>query len=357
MNSRFPILAVLLLCSSLAFSQRPGSQPNPVAVPTPGVSKPRGADLQVRVSWENERSIDDEIAHVQLLGPGGEPIKDVFNSHDGLFMFSSISPGTYRIKVDGPNIEEMTTDTFQIDAMERMHMERVHVRRKPGAGEQNAANAGGAPIISASELNVPPKAKKELDKGMDSYAKGDNKKAEDELHKAIEIYPKYARAWNNLGVMLMKDGDKQGAQDAFLKSIEVDDKFPPGYQNMARIYLKAKDYPKAGDYIAKAVACDPNDVDTLSLRANHELLTGQYDKALADAQRVHGMPHPRLPDIHLVAAEALLQKNQGAEAIKQYELYLKEDPDSRYAAQVKTAMAQIQAKLPEANIKVKNDTN
>jgi regulator of sirC expression with transglutaminase-like and TPR domain len=51
-----------------------------------------------------------------------------------------------------------------------------------------------------------------------------------------------------------------------------------------------------------------------------------------------------LADIHLIAGEALLHQNHSTEAIQEYELYLKEYPDSPNAAKVRTAMAQIQAK-------------
>ena len=200
-------------------------------------------------------------------------------------------------------------------------------------------------MISASELNVPPKAKKELEKGMEAFDKGDLKKSEEHLRKAVEIYPKYARGWNNLGVILMREGDRAGAIDAWQKSIAADSKFPSGYLNMARVEMKDKKMPEAADYIARAAACDPNNPDVLALRASEELLTGQFEKALADAQRVHGMPHAHLADVHLISAEALLHMNKNADALKEYEVYLKENPDSPNAAAVRTEMAQIQASL------------
>jgi tetratricopeptide (TPR) repeat protein len=350
MSSRLLCLFVLLLCSPLAYNQRrPGSgtggagntgggQPNFSTIPQPS----RGAQLQIRVTWGNSRSVDGEILHVQLLSSGNTPAMDTFANHEGTASFMGIAPGNYRVKIDGPNINETYSDAFEIGGMEQFHLESVSVKPKETVDNKNL---GATPMISASELNVPPKAKKEMEKGMQEFSKGDLKQSEEHLRKSVAIYPKYARGWNNLGVILMREGDKPGAIEAWQKSIAADSKFPSGYLNMARLEMKDKKMPEAADYIAKAVACDPNNPDALALRASEELFIGEYDKALADARRVHEIPHAQLADVHLIAAEALLHMDKNAEALKEYEIYLKENPDSPNAASVRTAMAQIQAKM------------
>ena len=353
-------LVVILSCGSLAFSQKPGGggsngggntggstggglgQPN-LTIPT--FSQP--AELQVRLSWPDERRLEESI-HVQLLSSSNIPVQDMFSQQDGSVTFHAIPVGSYRLKLDGPDIQEMVTEPFIINTNERMHMEWVHVIPKQQA-DNNKNVPGAPPTISATELNVPSKAKDEMNKGMDAFSKGDLKKADEKLQSAVAIYPKYARAWNNLGVVRMKENNQEGARDAFQQCVEADDKFTPGYMNLARISMLNKNMPQAVEYINKGLSNDPNNVEGLSLLAKEQLLTGEYDKALANAHRVHTLPHDHLADVHLIAGEALLHQNRNTEAVQEFEQYLKEYPDSPNAATVRRAMAQIQAKQTKTN--------
>lgn len=351
MSLRFLCPAMLTVALSFsAFAQRTsggtGSQPN---TPNSGyATRGQGAEVQVRLAWANDREVSDSSVHVQLLSSTNIPVQDTFADRDGNVWFHAVTPGSYHMKMDGPNIEEITTDRFDIGFQDRMHTEWVHLTPKKTA-EQNGVGAG--PMISASELNCPPKARNELEKGMEAFNKGDLKKAEEKLRKAIEIYPKYARAWNNLGVILMRQNDQAGARAAWMKAIEADDKFSSSYLNLARLSLRAKNNPEAEAYIGKALGADPNNCEALTLLAREELFAQQYEKAVLNAHKVHAMPHDHYPEVHLIAGEALVRENKDAEAIREYELYLKEDPDSPNAAQVKTAMAQIQAKETGAGAK------
>lgn len=347
---------VVLAFSTFAFSQKtPGGgggnsgggignsgNNQPSFSTNPGWTSNQGADVRVRVAWPNERPVEDNTVHVQLVTAGGVPLSETFCDRDGYVTFHAVPPGNYHLKLDGPNIKDTSTDTFQIGFQERMHMEWVHVAPKEDA--KNANVPGAAPMVSASELRVPPKARNELDKGLEAFAKGDLKKAEEKLRKAIEIYPQYANAYNNLGVVLMRDKDRAGAIESWQKAIEVDSKYGPPYLNMARVSMQDNKMPEAAGYINKVLEFDPNNPEALALLAKTELMTRQYDKALAHARKALAVPHQHLADLHLIAGEALLRQNQNAEAVKEYEAYLKEDPDSPNAAQVRQAMAQIQAK-------------
>ncbi len=362
MCSRFLFAVVLALaCCSLTFAQKPGGGGGNTGGgggntgggnAGPGFGQPgfipnisQGAELQVRLSWPNERTLDQSV-HVQLLSVSSTPVQDTFSRQDGYVTFHNVPMGTYRLRIDSPDIQEMVTDSFVINQNERMHMEWVHVSPK-----QQAANnvPGAGPMVSASELNVPDKAKSEMEKGMEFFSKGDLQKAEEKLQKAIEIYPKYARAWNNLAVVRMRGNNHDGAREAFQKCVEADDKFTPCYLNLARFSMLEHKMPEAAAFINKGLAADPNNAEGLALLAKEELLTGDYDKALASARKVHSLPHDHLADVHLIAGEALLHENRNAEAVQEYGLYLKEYPDSPNAAKVRTAMAQIQAKQTKTN--------
>ena len=65
------------------------------------------------------------------------------------------------------------------------------------------------------------------------------------------MYPAYAGAYNNLGVIYFALGDDTRAQEALQKAISVNDHFAPAYVNLARLEIRAGDFPEAADDAGK----------------------------------------------------------------------------------------------------------
>ena len=83
--------------------------------------------------------------------------------------------------------------------------------------------------------------------------------------------------------------------------------------------------------LKKALKSDPLDPWTLTYAAYAELLTGKFDEAVANAQKVHGVAHTGFASAHVVAARALEATHHADKALEEYRLYLKEDPQGRDA--------------------------
>ena len=337
-------LAVLALCLLIAsaFAQRPRTGGSS-STATPSItvpSLPRTIDIQVRIVTSNDRPYGEPV-RVQLLSTTGVPVTETFSRSEGMAEFHAVSPGTYRIRVSGPEIETTTGDSFQLMNGEGLHMEYVRVPLIASAQQQQ--NAGGAPTVDASDMKVPGKAKKEFEKGMEAYGKGEYQKASERFQKATDIYPEYARAYNNWGITLIKLGNRQQARSEFEKAVQVNDHFVPGLVNLARLAYGEKDYPQAERFLDRAVAIDPNSVEALALLSNVQYLNKDYSRALSNARKVHSMPHEGSANVHLVAGNVLLLQNDERGAMAEFELFLKEDPNSPLVARVREAMARIQA--------------
>jgi Tfp pilus assembly protein PilF len=194
------------------------------------------------------------------------------------------------------------------------------------------------------ENKAPAKAKYELQKGIEAFRKGDSAQAQEHFEKAIVIYPQYAEAYDNLGVMAVKSGERGKARDYFSKAIEVDGKFFPGYVDLARMDYQEKNYRAAEATLHKVLEENPSIPDAVALLAAAEFGNKDYDDALADAQRVHMFPHhEQFAGSHLIAAEVLEIYGRNPEAIIEYQMFLKEAPESPQIAQVKEAITRLQA--------------
>ena len=131
-------------------------------------------------------------------------------------------------------------------------METVNVKASAPTNQQHEAQ-GSSATISIAEMNVPDKARDELQKGMEAFAKGDMEKAQQRLDKAISIYPQYARAYATEGIIAVKAGDRVKAKALFSKAIEVDDTFVPGYLYLARVEFQDKNYTEAESLLRKVM--------------------------------------------------------------------------------------------------------
>jgi len=97
--------------------------------------------------------------------------------------------------------------------------------------------------------------------------------------------------------------------------------------------------------IARVVlAIDPANPEALLVLASAQLAAGKREEALANARRVHALPHERYTSCHLLAARILELGGRGLEAAREYELFLQESPQSPHADQARKALVALRAK-------------
>lgn len=300
-------------------------------------------ELTIRIRVEDR----DYGGHVmiELLAPGGSTAASAGTNQDGSAYFQVQSGVTYSARVSGRDIET-STQQFHIMGGELNHSEYINVRllNSDSAPPPKTKDQDRSATVSVSEMNVPPKAKEEMQKGNDAFAKGDLATAQQCFEKAVSIYPKYARAYANLGIIAAKSGDRVKARELFSKAVEADDKFLPAYVSLARMDFQDKDYKKAEEELRKVLNQNPTMTDALALLASAEYGNKDYDAALVDAQRVHMQPnHEQYASMHLLAAQVLEMQSRNDEAIAEYRIFLKEDPNSPQAPKVRQALADLQA--------------
>ena len=294
-------------------------------------------ELSIHVRTPDDREYNGRL-QVELLSSAGTPVATTQTSN-GSADFQVSSGVTYRARLSGEGVETSTEDFFIMGGAQ-VHTENLNVKLKSTASQHEAA--GGSPIVSLTEMNAPSKARDEMQKGMEALAKEDFGKAEQHFEKAAAVYPQYARAYVGQGLVATKTGDRAKAKDRFSKAIEVDDKFVPAYVDLARIEFQEKNYRETESLLKKVMGLNPSMPDAVALLASTEYVNKEYDSALADAQRVHTLPHhEQFAEVHLLAGEILEMQNQPQRAIVEYELFLKESPQSPQAAMVQRELSQL----------------
>ena len=331
------LLAFALTALASAQLQTPQSRSSTTnSVPT------RQAEITVKVSWENDRPVSDGLVRIQLTNQMGVSIAETY-VRDGEARFPNISPGQYKFRATGIDIEETTSDySFVIGQFDTVHMEFLRVKRKHPPAEEQSSNQG---FVSAASLNIPEKARKEFDKGLNGLDKKDYPEAQKHFEKAVAIYPKYAAALNNLGYVAMLNGQNAEGEAFFEKAIAADDQYPGAYLNLARVRWGQSRFDDAEKLLVKDTSLDPQNVEAICLLANVAARKGKYDEAITLARKVHTMPHEAFAVAHYIAGLSFQEKNQLNDAAVEFRQYLKEAPEGKSATNARTALANVEQRL------------
>ena len=328
-------ILVLLLSSNLA-AQRGGLGG--------GAGGTGNHSLEVHVTDQTSRPLNVAL-RVQLLSENGMRLAEAYsNKEQGVADFDGLTSGNFQVSVSGVDVETVTQN-FQIYPTEGVHREYIRVQMKNLAPPGSPATPGSDPMISTQDLSVPDKAHDAFTKGMEAHARGDDREAQDDLEQAVAIYPNYVRAHNNLGVLYLKAGLKIKAFVEFSKAVELDPKFAPGYVNQAKISISDGNFAEAEPELKKAIDADPSSFSAMKLLCETEFAQKQYAEFLLMARHIHVLTRePEYSDLHLVAADILINQGKKQEAVAEYHMYLDENPASPQAPKVQSLIARLSSK-------------
>ncbi|MFY9559970.1 MAG: tetratricopeptide repeat protein [Terriglobales bacterium] len=98
--------------------------------------------------------------------------------------------------------------------------------------------------VSATSAQAPEKARKSFEKGRESEHKEKWDEARKKFTEAVELYPRYAVAWLELGRTELHENNVAAARSAFHHAAQADAKFISPYQELAQLALKERQWPE-----------------------------------------------------------------------------------------------------------------
>jgi lipoprotein NlpI len=298
--------------------------------------------LRVRVEFAN--GICDHSTRVRLMSVEG-PITESSPNDQCEVDFANVPVGTYHVNVSGMSfapVDDIISASSGAPDVE-VKVKRTNEPEGTGSGPANA-------FVSATDLAIPAKAQKEFDKAQGLIDHHEFNKAIQALHGAIAIYPSYAGAYNNLGVVYSRMGDHDKEREALQRAISINEHFAPAYVNLGRMEITLGDFPAAEGLLNKATSYDPTDAMTLVLLTYSEFMDKNFDLAIASAHRAHTLQGTHA-FAHEVAARAYEQKHDGTDAIAELELFLKEEPTGQRADSARKELAQLHAIVQKSAVR------
>ena len=198
--------------------------------------------------------------------------------------------------------------------------------------------------FSATSALAPKDAKKAFEKGREALRKQKFPDAEKELSKAVQVYPKYAAAWYELGVTYQQQKKIEEARNAYKQSVEADSKFVSPYPQLARLAAVEKKWDEVTQYTDKVLKLNPYlspEIYFYSAVANYNLqkmdIAEEHAREAAKMDEKH-----RNPRINQLLGVILAEKRDYKGAAENMRIFLKAFPDAPDAAMVKNQLAELE---------------
>ena len=307
-----------------------------------GIRSAAVGNVHVHIVYSDDRNAGPFLQVRLMSGSSEEVMGTTYTNDIGQADFIGVPIGDYHVAVSGDGVEATESSTFEVDNRKVTQSQYVTVRRIVDSGPKPVS--AHSPMVSAADLNVPEKARKEVDKANEAMAMHNWKKAQEHLEKAIALAPQYATAYNNMGVLYAKMDDLAKEEEALKKATSLDDHFAPALVNYAKLCLRQKSFPQAEVMLEKAISSEPDNSETLMLLADAQYMNRHFDAAIVSARQAHNSrEHPSF--VHYIATRSYQQENKQAEALAEFQTFLKEEPKGPRADHVRGDVAKIQGTL------------
>jgi tetratricopeptide (TPR) repeat protein len=290
----------------------------------------------------------------QVFAPGGGPLQQVvrlqlqsddalrppdyiFTDSNGRFILYSLNIGTsYTITVESDGKNWPTTSVSFIVTDRRM---TVNIDLRP---LESKASRGEA-TVSIAELkqNVPKDAKKEYDAAMELFARGEHGRARPLLERAIELYPDYVDARNELSVALLKEGKLADAETQLRRALQIDGAAVRPLLNLGLCLYRQERYADALPFLEKALQLEPEQPNGQLLLGINLVILGDDARAEPALLRAYELGGKRVARAQFYLARLYIRRKDHRRAAEALETYLRDVPGDPDAVELRKTLEQL----------------
>ncbi len=284
---------------------------------------------------------------VSLLDDNRQTLKTIFSDSTGKYEFRSVGRGVYFLRVDlmntnYENIEQrIELVPLSVTRSEEPVMFDLTVRAKKSAAP------AAPPAISFSQ-SVPETAQKEFRRGVDNLKAKQAEQGVAALKKAIEIFPDYYDALEQLGNAYVEQRDYQTAQPLLLHAVEINkDGWRAHYGlGIAQFNLNQRD--SAITSLQRAVELNNTSVNAYMWLG---IVMAQQSNTRVEAirafERVTQMAKDEIPDAYFYLGSLYSRNNQYKEAAEALEHFLRIAPQVSDKEKIKKLVDQLKQKAKQ----------
>jgi tetratricopeptide (TPR) repeat protein len=319
---RILLLIVPFCLFTFVASAQTGVPPSRPTHPTPASESGSigSGSIRGRIVLPNGTPVSEAVKINLLVMSGSQAL--VYTDQQGQFEFRGLSPGEYAIEVEGDRQRfEVTRESVQVFR----GMPSIVTLTLKEKSEGRSSKQG---TVSVAELNqeIPSKARNEFDRASKAAKEGDKTGAIVHLRKAIEIYPAFLMARNDLGALLLDTNKLDEAQGELRRALEIDPKaFNPNL-NLGIVLVKEHEFSEAVDILERASSIDASSPATRLYLGMALVGIENLDRGEAELKAAYQMGGREYSVALFYLGQLYMNKGQRDSALKSLELYLQVAP-------------------------------
>jgi tetratricopeptide (TPR) repeat protein len=319
-------IALLLLLCGVAAAQGGGSQGSNEAS-----GGQNAGSIQGRVVRPNGSPISSPVKVTLRVLKGDKSV--FYTDTEGVFDIGNLTPGSYTLEIE-PDKEhnfEAVSERVQIYGKASTF---VMLYLKDGVSVKDKRESN---VVSAGELDrkVPSAAAKEFERGAKAREEGRLEEAVAHLRKALNIYPEYLKARNDLGAYLLAQGKLEEASEELRRATERDSKSFNPHLNLGIVLTRQQKFREAADVLGRALSLDPTSA-AARLYAGMALFgLGEGEKAERELSTAYEAGGSQYALAQFYLGKLYSDRGERGRAVTAFETYLRDQPDAANAENVR----------------------
>lgn len=279
-----------------------------------------------------------------LQNHAGVQVDQDITKSDGRYRFSGVVAGSYYISIK------------PAEAGFQQQLQKIELINS-GASITNFSkerfdfsvkkSADTPPVIgTVFAQDIPADAEKAYQSAINTISKGDKSGAITELKKAIELFPTYFLALQQLGLLYVDTEKDEQALEPLKKAIQVNPKGAQSHLGLGMAYVNLDRLKEAVNELNAAIALDPRLFRAHLFLGMALLSMGNLDQAEKLLKTAYSIGGPKQASAaHLYLTSIYNRRKEYQKAINELEAYLKENPKAPNASRIQEAIAKLKAKL------------
>ncbi len=277
----------------------------------------------------------------------GGAIVEIYNLHQmlanrtitdtkGQFYFEGVFPEDYTLVVSKPGYY---TVEMRLKVPAEVPEQYVTVFLTP---ETPLLKAQTGKQISAAELALPAKTRKEFLKGKEALRKEKYLAAITRLNAVTEAAPRFALGFEVLGVAYLRAGKLPEAEGAFNHALALDAKMPDSLFQLGLLHYQRNELAESDRYLARGL-----DLDSHSLFGHYQrgltlFALEKYSDSAREFQQALDVD-PAFAEAHVRLANVYLRQQDPSRALGEFERYLQAAPKGPFAARAREVVREMRA--------------
>lgn len=270
------------------------------------------------------------------------PLMTIYTDKHGEFVFRNLKAGTYYVQVFADEkLYEPVNEQIWLNPGAPAYV-TIHLKAK--VGPRARESRGNTVTAGEVDQQIPVTARKEFEQAQKLITKGAIDSAISHLNQAIEIYPNYLTARNDLGVQYLKQKRLTEAEEQFRFILETSPKYFNARLNLGVVLVEQKRFPESIEELIKAAALDGSHPAVHLFWGIASLEMNDLPVAERELVKSLVLGGRRFSSAHYYFAHVYLKTGRREQAANELRLFLETKPSGEMATQANALLKELSGK-------------